>query len=67
MRSLQQMRLIDCQRRLNRIVSITLFERSNLQGARVTREIPGAAWTAPQPGSLYFTALGQVCAGAGRG
>lgn len=66
MRSLQQMRLIDCQRRLNRIVSITLFERSNLHGTRVTRESPGAEWTAPQPGSLYLAALEQVCARASR-
>lgn len=66
MRSLQQMRLIDCQRRVNRIVSITLFERSNLQGTRVTRETPSAEWTAPQPGSLYLAALDQMCAGASR-
>jgi hypothetical protein len=66
-RSLQQMRLIDCRRRLNRIVSMTIFERSNLQGAGVRRETPNAEWTAPPPGSLYLAALEQMCAGAAGG
>ncbi|MGH6950691.1 MAG: surface-adhesin E family protein [Vitreimonas sp.] len=63
-RSLQQMRLIDCRRRLNRVVSMTVFERSNLQGAGVRRETPDAEWSAPSPGSLYLAALEQMCASA---
>jgi hypothetical protein len=62
MRSLQQIRLIDCARRANRIISMTLFEKSNLQGDRVTRETPGAEWTTPQPDSLYLAAIDRICA-----
>ncbi len=62
MRSLQQIRLIDCRRRVNRILSMTIFEKSNLQGARVTRESANAEWMTPSPGSLYLTVIDQVCA-----
>ncbi len=61
-RSLQQIRMIDCERRVNRIVSMTVFSKSNLQGARATRENPGAEWTTPPPGSLYLAAMERMCA-----
>jgi len=60
-RSLQQIRMFDCDRHLNRVVSMTVFEKSNLQGPAVTRENPGAEWTPPQPGSLYLAAMERVC------
>ena len=61
MRSLQQIRLIDCRRRVNRILSMTIFERSNLQGTRVTRESPNREGTTPTPNSLYLTTIDRVC------
>jgi hypothetical protein len=41
---------------------MTVFEKSNLQGASVTRENPGAEWITPEPGSLYLAAMDRVCA-----
>src|SRR5262245_50008166 len=61
MRSMQQIRLIDCRRRANRILSLTIFERSNLQGARVTRESANSEWMTPSQGSLYLTVIDRVC------
>jgi hypothetical protein len=64
MRSLQQIRMIDCQRRANRVIAMTVFEKSNLQGASVRREMPGAEWSTPEPGSLYQAAIDRICAAA---
>lgn len=62
MRSHQQVRIIDCQQRRQRIISMTIYERSNLSGASNARENPNVDWSAPSANSLYLTALERICA-----
>jgi hypothetical protein len=62
MRSLVQTRIVDCARSANRIVSMTIFERSNMQGASATRQNESAAWDTPRDDSLYRTAMERICA-----
>lgn len=62
MRSMIQTRIVDCRRGENRIVAMTLFERSNMQGAQASRENASAEWSVPREGSLYLIALQRICA-----
>jgi hypothetical protein len=60
-RSIVQTRIIDCVRGVHRTTSMTLFERSHMQGDSVSRENANAEWTTPSENSLYLTAARGLC------
>jgi hypothetical protein len=66
-RSMLQTRIVDCGRGMNRIVAMTLYERSNMQGGSTSGENDAAVWDRPSENSLYQTALERICAAPSEG
>lgn len=66
-RSIVQVRQVDCARRMYRVESMTIYERSNMQGASQTHVSSGGEWAEGSPNSLYRAALARICSAPEQG
>lgn len=65
-RSNLQTRVFDCPGKRQRVIAMDIYEKNNLSGQSYTASNPEAAWTTPQPASLYGRVLARVCAASQR-
>jgi hypothetical protein len=65
-RSNLQTRVFDCPGKRQRVIAMDIYEKNNLSGQSYTASNPNAAWTTPQPASLYGRVLTRVCAATSR-
>ncbi len=65
-RSNLQTRVFDCAGKRQRVIAMDIYEKNNLTGQSYTASNANAAWTTPQPASLYGRVLTRVCAATSR-
>jgi hypothetical protein len=63
-RSNLQTRVFDCAGKRQRVIAMDIYELNNLKGQSFFAANADAAWTTPQPGSLYLRVLERVCRAA---
>jgi hypothetical protein len=56
-----QTRVIDCEERRHRVISMTLFEGHNLHGQLASQNNDSASWTTPSEGSVAYRVMDRVC------
>ena len=65
-RSNLQTRVFDCPGKRQRVIAMDIYEKNNLSGQSYTASNANAAWTTPEPASLYGRVLARVCAASRR-
>jgi len=52
---------VDCKQGLVRVLDMAIFEENNLAGKSKGLSMPGAAWSATEPGSMRGRTMQRIC------